>query len=126
MKFYEALTVCALAVPLIALDVTSCVAGGDANRAPTRAVSGVVVKQPAQRFSGSGSRLEERVSLSLESFKADAAVRRASRYKSHLVVDCITTQCTAIQPGEQVDLLCRISGRFFRPNVTECVLHPGK
>ncbi len=88
-----------------------------------RDVHGEVAKV-ASRQSATRSGMEEKFAIKLVNVTlADAEVKRsAGQGDGALLVECLSTRCSLLQPGDKVQLECNRKVRWFEPNVVECKL----
>ncbi len=85
----------------------------------SRDVSGTVIARD-KRLTNLEGKPYEKVSLRLNPFSADSAVRGDTEGAQGLDVECISTKCTLLKDGDCVLLACKRDVRFFEPNVIEC------
>ena len=66
----------------------------------------------------------EKFALALDGVVADEEVLKALEVDAGEggLVECISTRCSALKPGDEVVLDCQIDGRLFEPNVLICKL----
>lgn len=88
-----------------------------------RQVHGEVAKM-ASRQSATDSGMEEKFAIKLMNVTlADAEVKRsANEGDGALLVECLSTRCSLLQPGDKVRLECNRKVRWFEPNVVVCKL----
>ncbi len=85
----------------------------------SRDVSGTVVARD-KRLANDQGKPYEKVSLRLNPFEADSAVKNDAEGVQGLDVECISTKCTLLNNGDCVLLACKRDVRFFEPNIIEC------
>lgn len=66
----------------------------------------------------------ERFTVALDVIVADDEVLRTLETTAggSALVECASTRCSALKPGDEVALDCQIDGRVFEPNVVICKL----
>jgi len=86
-------------------------------------VTGRVAKPPTTRYVRTESGGQEKVAITLDVGTVGIAPRdlTAGYHDGHLTLECTSTRCTQMAVDEQHTLKCRVSGRFFTPNVVTCV-----
>lgn len=82
------------------------------------------VARTASRQAVAGQGMEEKFALELTNVTmADAVVRRtAGEPDGSLLVECLSTRCAVLRPGDRVELECNRKVRWFEPNVVQCKL----
>ena len=88
-----------------------------------RDVHGRVARTGARLARTEGG-MQEKFALALEHVtQADATVRKSAGVgRDKLNVECLSTQCALLEPGQCVELECNHEVRWFEPNVVQCKL----
>jgi prepilin-type N-terminal cleavage/methylation domain-containing protein len=88
-----------------------------------RGVHGEVIRI-ASRQAAADQGMEEKFALELTNVTmADAEVRRsAGESDGSLLVECLSTRCAVLRPGDRVELECNRKVRWTEPNVVQCKL----
>lgn len=90
----------------------------------SRQVEGKIATQPASRFGkinpGSEGGNQQKFSIKLHPAKADSKVVEVAGGPSGVVVECLSTRCAQVEPGECHRFQCKHLSRWGEPDVISC------
>lgn len=86
-----------------------------------RTVTGHVLSG-GSRYARSETGGTEKIALALNPYQGDDKVRSLAGDDGTLMLDCVSTRCAALQPGQCAELKCSYEFRIMEPNVLECKL----